>query len=436
MNGTERTTTVDKLQAIIRAQEADLRQKTEQIRALSFDPLRKEEEIALLRHKIFGRMSEKLTGEDCTQGKLFNEAEATADALGVEDRSEAGETVAVAGHTRKKTGRRPLPADFPREDRVHDIGEEEKVCGCGAALVRIGEETSEELEIIPASVKVIRHIRPKYSCPACEGERREPGTSTVAIAPLQPRLIPRSIASASLVAFIAVGKFCDGLPFSRQEKQFARIGVEISRADMSNWIIAAGRAVAPIIELLQLDLRAGPVARGDETPVQVHNEPGRANTAESRMWVFLGGVPGKPVVLYQYHITRSGEVPLLYLSGFEGFFQSDDYSGYNALAALPDIIHVGCFAHARRRFVDAQKGGGKSGSAETALAYIARIYKVEKELRTRLEEKELSLDAFTRTRRRAVVPILREFRDWYRKRMSEVPPETLIGKAFSYLHHE
>jgi transposase len=402
-----------------------------EVRELKNKILRDAEELALLRHRLFGRMSEKLSGEDERQGKLFNEAEATVWA-----EKEIEENVPVASHRRNKPGRRPLPKDLPREERLHDIPEDEKTCGCGEPLVRIGEETSEELEIVPARAVVVRHVRPKYACRACRGEDGEANEPAVKIAPVPEKLIPRSIASASLLAFVAVGKFADGLPFSRQEKQFERIGVDISRADMSNWIIRAGKACGPLIELMQRDLRSGPVVGADETPVQVHGEPGRSNTSESRMWVFRGGLQEKSLVLYQYHPTRSSDVPLLYLSGYQGFLQTDDYSGYDPLAAEKGIIHVGCWAHARRKFVDAQKGGGKAGSAEVAIGYIARIYAAEKDLRERLRRGEITPDAFARLRRRAVIPVLRELRDWYRKKMPQVPPGTLIGKALFYLHHE
>ena len=433
--------TVEELVAIIRFQEkqirereVELRHKSEQARSLAAELLRAHEQIALLRHRLFGRMSEKLTGEDARQGRLFNEAEASADAEA--QHLPETETTTVGAHQRKKRGRRPLPADLPREERVHDIPEDEKQCGCGERLQRIGEETSEELELVPARAVVVRHIRPKYACRACEGAEREAGTPAVKIAPPPAKLIPKSIASAGLLAFISVGKFCDGLPFSRQEKQFARIGVELSRQDMSSWIIKVGRACEPLLTLMHSDLRAGPVVGADETRIQVHREPGRENTSESRMWVFRGGPPGQTMVLYQYHPTRSAQVPLRYLSGYRGYLQTDDYSGYDALAAEAGITHVGCWAHARRKFTDAQKGGGKSGSAQTALAFIARLYKAEKELRTRLAAGEISLVQFAALRRRTVVPHLRQMRDWYRERLPQVTPSSLIGKALRYLDHE
>lgn len=432
--------TVEEFQRLIREQNEKIRdlsaallQKERELEHKDRELEQKYQELALLRHKLFGRMSEKLSGEDAHQALLFNEAEATAES---DPEDPETDSVAVAAHARKKRGRKPLPATLPREERIHDITEEEKFCRCGCALVRIGEERSEELEIIPASAKVIVNIRLKWACPDCDGEENEPGVPAVKIAPVPVKLIPRSIATASLLALIAVGKFSDGLPFSRQEKQFSRIGVDISRQDMSNWMIAVGRAVAPLIAIMQQALREGPTVGADETPVQVHNEVARANTSESRMWVFRGGPPGVVVLLYQYHRTRGSEVTLQYLSGYEGYLQTDDYSGYDALAAEAGITHVGCWAHARRKFVDAQKGGGKSGSADTALSFIAKLYKVEAELRSELAADRISLEQFAARRPRAVVPTLVKLKRWYRLRMKEVPPESLIGKAFSYLHHE
>jgi transposase len=187
---------------------------------------------------------------------------------------------------------------------------------------------------------------------------------------------------------------------------------------------------------MEADLRAGPVVGADETPVQVLGEPGRKNTTTSRMWVFRGGPPGKPLVLYRYHPTRSSDVPLLYLHDYVGYLQTDDYSGYDAIAREEGITHVGCWAHARRKFVDAQKVTKKAGSADVAIAAIGKLYKVEKELRGQLEDGSLTLEQFSRRRRRAAVPILRNLRDWYRKKLPQVPPQILLGKALFYLDHE
>ena len=185
-----------------------------------------EEELRLLRHKIFGRRSERFTAEDRRQSSLFDEAELTeGEHL---ERPSSESTIQVAAHRRAKPGRKPLTADLPREEVLHDIPEQQKVCCCGQKLVRIGEETREQLEIIPAQIKVIRHIRPKYACKRCEGLDSD---QAVKIAPVPPQIIPKSIATPDLLAYILVSKFCDAIPFYRQEKLFRRIGIELSRVD-------------------------------------------------------------------------------------------------------------------------------------------------------------------------------------------------------------
>ena len=323
-----------------------------------------EEELRLLRHKIFGRRSERFSEEEMKQSILFDEIDS---ALEAPEQPEA--TIEVAAHRRAKRGRRPLPADLPREDVVHDIPEGEKFCSCGEPLVRIGEETSEKLDIIPVQLKVIRHIRPKYACKKCEGL----GSShPVKIAPVPAQIIDKSIVTPGLLAFVLVSKFCDAIPFYRQEKQFARIGIKLSRADFCNWTAQAALQCDPLMELFLDEIRAGPVIQMDETRVQVMKELDRPDSAQSFMWVMRGGPPGKPVIVFRYHPSRSASIPLQYLSGFQGHLQTDGYEGYNEVGALPGIVHVGCWAHVRRKFDEAAKSSKKSGSAHEALGRSPR----------------------------------------------------------------
>ncbi len=185
------------------------------------------EQVRLLRAQLYGRKSEKVIPTDGPQPlPLFDMPEPE----GLED--EAVEEIQIPGHTRKKRGRKPLPDDLPRVEKVHDIKEEDKVCSCGCELKRIGEETSEQLDIIPAKIQVIRHIRPKYACPECEGV--DDDGPTVKIAPVPPQIIPKSIVSPSLLAHILTGKFIDHVPFYRQEKQLIRLGVDVSRTSMGH----------------------------------------------------------------------------------------------------------------------------------------------------------------------------------------------------------
>ncbi len=385
-----------------------------------------EDELRLLRHKIFGRRSERFSVEDLRQSSLFDEAEYTIE---VQTRKLSEPAVEVSAYRRVKRGRKPLPADLPREEVVHDIPEEEKICACGALLVRIGEETSEKLEIIPQQLKVIRHIRPKYACKKCEGTESE---QAVKIAPVPPQIIPKSIATPGLLAYVMVSKFCDAIPFYRQEKLFRRIGIELSRVDFCNWAIQVARQCDPLIEVFLDEIRAGPVVQMDETPLQVMKELGRANTMKSYMWVMRGGPPENPVIVYRYHPTRGAKIPLGYLSEYEGYLQTDGYEGYESTGSLPGIIHAGCWAHARRKFDEAAKASKKTGSAEEALGQIRKIYRIERELRSQ----ELEPEVFMEKRKELVLPILEDFKEWLDTKALQVPPSTLLGKAVNYALNE
>jgi transposase len=383
------------------------------------------EQIRLLHAKLYGRKTEKLPGaENIEQPSLFNEAEETV----FQAKETAEEVVEVPAHTRKKRGRKAIPDDLPRVEVVHDVSEENKKCACGAQKSRIGEEVSEQLDIIPAKIRVIRNIRPQYACKACEGVEDE--GPTVTIAPMPEQMIPKSIASAGLLAQVLTAKFVDAIPFYRQEKQLERIGVEIPRATMCGWAIKVAERSAPLIELLKDEILGGPLINADETPVQVMNEPGRSNNLKSYMWVFRGGRIDSPGLLYQYHSSRSAEVAASFLRDFKGYIQTDGYQGYDFLDELEGVIHLGCWAHARRKFMEVTKaaGKGKTGSADVALTYIGKLYTLEKNVRlNKLSPKEIY-----RERQQKSKPILEEFRDWLFERTNKTPPKGLLGKAINY----
>ncbi|NNK96935.1 MAG: IS66 family transposase [Desulfobacterales bacterium] len=382
------------------------------------------EQMRKLFDRLFGRTSEKLFGGS-PQLLLFDMPEVDPEAD-----TETEEKVAIEAHSRKKPGRKPLPENLPRVEVLHDIEEDEKICGCGAALERIGEEVSEKLDIIPAIIRVIRHIRPKYGCRCCEGI--EDDGPTVKIAPVPPQIIPKGIASGGLLAHILTAKFDDALPFYRQEKQFARLGVELGRATMCNWAMKAADACKPLLELLSQEIRSGPLINIDETTVQVLCEPGRPPTTKSYMWIFRGGDPDKPSLLYRYAPTRSGKIASSFVNGYEGAVQTDGYVGYNFLDAHESIVHLGCWAHARRSFMDAAKAGSskskKSGSVDVALGYIKKLYGIEK----RAKAQQLNAEQLVAVRYKEVKPLLDKFRKWLEKKSLQVVPKSLLGKAVSY----
>jgi transposase len=313
---------------------------------------------------------------------------------------------------------------------VHDLAAEEKICGCGSELSRIGEEVSEQLDIVPAKIQVIRNIRPKYACRRCEGVGAD--GPTVKIAPPPPQIIPKSIVSPSLLAHVLTGKFVDAVPFFRQEKQFSRLGIEISRTSMCSWAMKAAEACAALLNLFQDEILSGYLVNIDETTVQVLAEPGRDPTTKSYMWIFRGGAPEKPALIYQYHPTRASTVAIEFLREYKGCVQTDGYSGYDFLDSEPEIDHIGCWAHSRRKFNDIIKAQGKNrkktGSADVALGYIASLYRIEKEAKTNnLEPVEVY-----QKRQQESLPILNEFKQWLLKRSTQTPPKGLLGKAISY----
>ena len=381
-----------------------------------------QEQVKSLRDRLFGRKTEK-TPRDDGQMSLFDISDPVV--------SEAPEEVTIAEHIRKKRGRKPLPESLPRVDVVHELTEQERQCSCGHLKSHIGQEVSEQLDYIPAKVQVIRNIRYKYACKNCEGVDDE--GPTVSIARMPEQMIPKSISTPGLLAHILTAKFADALPFYRQEKQFSRIGVELPRSTMCNWAMKTASACDIVINMMQDAVLKSPVINIDETTVQVLKESGRI---KSYMWVFKGNVRGKPVILYQYHPSRSGDVAATFLKTYKGIVQTDGYSGYNFLDSKEDIIHVGCWVHARRKFKEVTKATGNkkniSGNAVTALNYISKLYKIEKKAR----QKGLSPNQLYDQRQSQAIPILNEFKKWIDARVVKVPPKSLLGKAIHYTLNE
>lgn len=222
---------------------------------------------------------------------------------------------AFGAHQRNKTSTKKIPAGLPRVEVVHDLAEAEKFCTHdGAALVRIGEEISEQLHFIPATMEVLKHIRFKYGCRCCR--------QSVKIAPVPAHILPKSKASPSLLAHIVTAKYVDALPLHRQEAQFARLGVDLPRATMASWMVKLGECVVPIINLMNELLLESPIIQMDETRVQVLSSD-KAPTAEHWIWVRASGPPHRRIILFDYNPSRGGTVPMRLLEGFAGILQTD-----------------------------------------------------------------------------------------------------------------
>ncbi len=291
-----------------------------------------EEQNALLRQRLFGRKSEQTVDPATPQLALFNEAESVVEAV-----AEATDEEDVAP-TKRRGKRHPLPADLPRIEVIHELPEHELTCTCGCRKHTIGEEVSEQLEIVPMQIRVIKHIRKVYGCRDCE---------TAPVTADKPaQLIEKSMASPSVLAMLLTTKYVDGLPLHRFEKVLARHGVDIPRQTLARWVIQCGDHLQPLLNLMRDQLLESRVIHCDETRVQVMKEPDREPASQSWMWVQTGGPPDKPVILFDYSTSRAQEVPSRLLESYRGYLMTDDYAGYNAVAAQPGIERMGCWAHA------------------------------------------------------------------------------------------
>jgi len=375
-----------------------------------------EEYIRLQNQQKYGSSSEK---DSSGQGQLFNEAEDSCDS------TDEDAAISVPAHTRKKKKRVSIPVDLPREDIVHDLPESEKVCPHdGTELTYIGDETSEQLDIEPAKIKVLRHLRRKYACPCCEKHL------ITAPKPAQP--IEKSIASPGLLAYVTVAKYVDALPLYRQINIFKRIGVELDRTTLANWMIRMGGLIQPLINLMRETCAEQSVLHMDETPLQVLNEPGKKAQSQSYMWVIATTQASVPVVLFHYSPGRGGDTPKQLLPDFKGALMVDGYEGYNALCVENHLTRLGCWAHARRKFIDAQRQQpkGKSGKADVALGFIQKLYAIEKQSRDKPLNERLDI------RQQQSAQVVEKLKKWLEKARQNTPPKTTLGKAVHYLNNQ
>jgi len=368
----------------------------------------------------FGSSSEKLPADE--QGLLFNESEEHCD---IEPQLALNDIV-VPEHKRRKKKRISIPAELPREDIIYDLADTEKFCPHdGTALKLIGHDQHEQLDIIPAKIKVLRHLCQKYACPCCK--------SYVVSAKKPKQPIEKSIASPGLLAHIVTGKYADALPLHRQVSILERSGITLDRTSLANWMIHCGDLVQSIINRMLDALQQQPVLHMDETPVQVLDEPGRKAQSKSYMWVISSlQQSAQPAVLFHYSPTRNGDTPKLKLNDFSGALMVDGYEGYQAACNEGQLIRLGCWAHARRKFMDAKKQQvkGKSGRADQVLSLIQQLYRVEK------ESADYTVDQRYAIRQKQSKLILSKLRKWLDKAIANTPPKTAIGKAVQYLQNQ
>ena len=379
--------------------------------------------LAKSQKAMYGRSSEKskyVLGEESDQLSLFNEAELEANNKSEEP---TAETV-VKAHARKpKRTKEELAETLPVVEIVCDLPELQRTCDiCNSELRYLGKErVRDELEIIPAQVRVLRYIRYNYVCTECE---KETGDANIVKAPVPAPVMKRSLASPSSVAHVIYQKYVNSMPLNRQEKDWANQGVALSRATLANWIIRPSHDwLEPLYKALNQYLISELVIHADETVIQVLKEDGKKPSSESRMWVYASGKSKTPVVLFEYQPTRSGQHAKRFLEGFTGYLQSDGYAGYNA---VPNVIHCGCWAHQRRKFEEALPKGPDLSQSKAAIGfnYCNKLFDLEKEW------SDLSHEERYKKRLNQAKPVLDAYWSWISS--LDVLQGSNLGKAVTY----
>jgi transposase len=415
----------DLMQAEIANLRGELQITKSQYKILSDENSRLKEMLLELKRERFGRRSERWESEEQIVFQ-FNEVEQEAkkadpeESASPEDSGEPGKT----DPKKKSRGKRkPLPKHLEREVVKIELPPEECFSEDGTPLKVIGYEISEKLEYEPAKTKVIEYHRAKYGAESGD---------YVKTAPPVPSIIPKGIATAGLLAGIAVSKFSDGLPLYRQEEVLARSGVDLSRTTMARWMVKVAQSLTPIWNVLCDRLVANFYVSCDETRTQVLKEKGRK--AESKSWMWVRSTPFGPhkIVLFDYSPSRAGDVAVEILDGFKGYLQVDGYAGYNKVSGQEGVERIGCAMHARRYFEKAFTVGANAGKtlAETGLKYFKDLFDLEEEL------KEKPPDERYRQRLERAQPIWEAFKAWVDNTRAKVPPTSKTGKAFAYFTSE
>ena len=380
-----------------------------------------EEQLRLERHRRFGGSSEAHALQ--TALDLDDDTPQLAD--GDADPDAAGDTDAPQDPDkppRKRRGKKALSPDLPRIRREFLLSDAEREGAIDTFLTKV----KEELDIVPARVQVIEYWQEKAIYLDEHGER----AIRAAVRPAHP--IGKGIASVNLLAWLVCSKVVDGLPLNRLALILARYGGEIDRSTLAQWMISLHTAMAPLLARLEPHLLTSDYVQGDETRLQVLNEPGMTATGDRWIWVMRGGPPDKPVVMFNYDKSRGGAVAERLLSGFTGrYFQSDGYAGYDAACRAKKVVHLGCFDHARRKVVEAIKAqpkpaSGKPSKAMVMLSKIDALYRLERQW------KELDDDERHERRQRQAVAKLAELKRWLELNAPKVAKDTLTRKAMSY----
>jgi transposase len=375
--------------------------------------------IEKYRRMIFGRKSEKLAGQ-LEQLEFRLEELETAQAA-EEAAAEAAQpaSTSTASKRRSRPVRKPLPEDLPREVVTH-LPAHNCCPDCGAALRQFGEDVSEQLERIPASFKVIRHVRPKFACAGCE---------SVVEAPAPARPIDRGLPGPGLLAHVLVSKYGDHLPLYRQSQIYAREGVDLDRSTLAGWVGAASELLAPLVDEIKKHVLAASKIHADDTPVPVL-APGNGKTKTGRLWTYVrddrpAGLGTAPAVWFAYSEDRKGEHPRRHLKEFRGALQADAYAGFHHLYGDGAIYEVACWAHTRRKFHDIHVVHASPTTTE-ALARIGALYGIEEDIRGKPAKFRSAI------RQARAKPMLDQLHNWMEKMLRSLSTKSETAGAIRY----
>ena len=394
-------------------QEPSIAELTEENKFLKTELERLNGIILLFKKSKFGSKSERVE-ELPSEQLIFNEFEIEA-SLPIQ----AGATETII-YIRKKgrAKKKAFPADLPREEKIIDLREEEKICPHdGTQLKEIGEERTEKLKTVPAQMSIIVEVKKKYSCPCCESYMVQPKANSI---------LPGTIATPELLSFIIFSKFFQALPLYRLEELFKLNGICLKRGTMARWMVQVKEQLVPIFNLLQDKAFESKYMAIDATHVQVLKEPGRDAQTKSFMWA--RGSPEQGIVLFDYDPSGGGKIAKELICGFTGTLQADAHRGYGILDRK-DLLLLGCMMHSRRRFHQAfLVGGKKPGIASEALAMFKWLYDKEDTYKinglTPAERKII--------REKEIAPSLEAMKTWMESKLMAVPKSSPLGNALNY----
>jgi transposase len=411
-----------------------LQQMVLELLATLRDTRRQNEELQhrldLLLRRLYGPRTERF---DPNQPLLFPDAfEAVAPEVSEPGNAVPPEPEPGAAPTKKPRphGRRALPKNLRRVPRVYELTEAERRCPeCGESRVQIGAEHSEQLDYEPATLFVIEHVRRTYACPHCEGQVVTAGK------PAQP--IQKGLPGSGLLAHVITEKYADHIPLNRQEHRLARQGVELSRSTLCDWMAGAAKVLEPLYDLMKTLILLCGTIHTDDTPVKVRDSE-RKIKVTGRLWIYFGDYL-YPYNVFDFTMSRKRDGPSRFLKGFRGYLQADAFSGYDGIYAGGDVVEVGCNAHARRKFIEAQTTDPVRASA--ALAYYRQLYAIERAINAEIAKLPEDADEPARAairlrvRRERAIPVLESFKTWLDAQKPDVLPKSPLGAAIGYVQN-